>query len=408
MVTGDGLVNRQGRQFVEGALIQLGRVDHIAARHAVLHRARIVAAGGVAVLDLARDGADAIGQAGQGAEQGGQAVVGALGDLGRLFQQLFAADSVELRVGAQEVEEAGEVAGPAGGAHLVLHPGANAGDLFQADLMHLVRCQVGGGVAAHGVGVELATARAVGHAGLDGRARPVVVLEHVAPGDPTLGDGAVDQGLGAGAQGGLLGGGDGRGQGLERLDQDVAALARLHVGFGQGKGAVDDGAGLNQAGVEAATGVGDGGVIKTGNGVHARQPGLGVGGRGDAGRTGQIGHALTGAALGAEGQASAVQRDGVQVAADQVGGEGSVQLLVFVQRRRADRFQTVQKDGQGRDARQFARARGIGQARQGLAVAFHAGADRIDAAQPGLIVGQNPGQGEAGGVGRGVGFRRSG
>ncbi|MNS95730.1 hypothetical protein D3C72_1300000 [compost metagenome] len=199
VVAGDGLVDGQGRQFIQRTLVQLGGVDDIAAGHAVLHRAGVVAAGGVAVLDLARDGADAIGQAGQGSEQGGQAVVGALGDLGGLFQQLFAAGRIELRIGAQEVEEAGEVAGPAGGAHFVLHPGADAGDLFQADLMHLIRGQVGGGVAAHGIGVEVAAAGAVGHAGLLRGARPVVVLQQVAPGEAALGDGAVDQGLGAGA-----------------------------------------------------------------------------------------------------------------------------------------------------------------------------------------------------------------
>ncbi|MNQ65341.1 hypothetical protein D3C85_797940 [compost metagenome] len=297
------------------------------------------------------------------------------------------------------MEEAGEVAGPAGGAHLVLHPGADAGDLFLADLVDLVRGQVGGGVAAHGVGVEVAAAGAVGHAGLDGGARQVVVLQHVAPGDATRGDGPVDQGLGAGAQGRLFRRGDGGGQGVERLHQDVAALARLHVGFGQGQGAVDDRAGLDQAGVEAAPGVGDGGVIEGRNGADPRQPGLGVGGRGDAGRAGQIGHALTGAAFGTEGEAAAVQRDGLEVATDQIGGEGAVQLLVFVEGRRIDRLDPVQQGGQGGYARQFAGAGGVGQARQGLAVALHPGGDRVDAAQVGLVVGQDAGEGGALGAG---------
>ncbi|MNQ96221.1 hypothetical protein D3C85_1118160 [compost metagenome] len=303
------------------------------------------------------------------------------------------------------MEEAGEVAGPAGGAHFVLHPGADAGDLFQPDLMHLIRGQVGGGVAAHGIGVEVAAAGAVGHAGLLRGARPVVVLEHVAPGDAALGDGAVDQGLGASAQARLFGGGNGRGQGVERLHQNVAALAWLHVGFGQGQGAVDDRARLDQAGVETATGVGDGGVIEGGNGADPRQPGLGVGGRGDAGRTGQIGEVLAGAAFGAEGQTAAVQRDGLKVAADQVGGEGPVQLLVWIERRRVDGLQPGQQGGQGRDARQFARAGRVRQARQGLTVALHAGGDRIDAAQIGLVVGQSAGEGGALSAGLSAGRR---
>lgn len=127
--------------------------------------------------------------------------------------------------------------------------------------MHLVWGQVGGGVAAHGVGVERTAAGAVGHAGLGRGLGQVVVLQHVAPGHAALVDRAVDQGLGAGAQGRLIRRGDGRGQGVERLHQDVAALARLHIGFGQGQGAVGDRTRLDQTGVEAAPGVGDGGVI---------------------------------------------------------------------------------------------------------------------------------------------------
>ncbi|MNI47066.1 hypothetical protein D3C73_1015630 [compost metagenome] len=161
VVARNGLVHREGGQFIQGPLVQLAGVDDVAAGHARRHRAGVVAAGGVGLLHLDRHRTHAIGQARQGGEQGRQAVVRALGDLGRLLQQFFARLGVELRVGAQEGQEAGEVAGPAGGAHLRLHAGADAGDFFNADLMHLIGRQVGGRVAADEEGVQVAAAGAV-------------------------------------------------------------------------------------------------------------------------------------------------------------------------------------------------------------------------------------------------------
>ncbi|MNL62258.1 hypothetical protein D3C87_1862650 [compost metagenome] len=74
-------------------------------------------------------------------------------------------------------------------------------------------------------------------------------------------------------------------------------------------------------------------------------------------------------------------------------------MLVFVEGRRIDRLDPVQQGGQGGYARQFAGAGGVGQARQGLSVALHPGGDRVDAAQVGLVVGQDAGEGGALGAG---------
>ena len=372
VVAGDGLVNRQGRKLIEGALVQLGRVDDIAASHAVLHRAGVVAAGGVGLLDLTRDGAHAVGQAGQGPEQGGQTVVGALGDLGRLFQQLFAAGRIELRIGSQEVEEAGEVAGPAGGAHFVLHPGADAGDLCLTDLMHLIRGQVGGRVAANEEGVEVLAALTMDQARLGRGLGQVVVAQHGQPGLTAGGDGAVDQGLGAGAQGGLIRRRDIGGQGDEGLHQHVAVGVGGQVALGLTQGAFDHGAGLQQASRQAASGIGDPGVVEGGRGFQSGDPGVGVGAAGDAGRTGEVGQGLAGAALGIKGQARRVQGDALQLAVDQVTAEGVVQAAVGVEGRRVDGVQAGLEGLKRLTARQIAGTAGIRQARQSFAIAVHA------------------------------------
>src|SRR5690606_13703984 len=115
--------------------------------------------------------------------------------------------------------------------------------------------QVGGGVAADQEGVQVATAGAVDQTRLLRGLGRVFVAQQVAPGGAAGGDRSLDQGAGAVAELFLLGGGDGGGQGVERAQQDIARFARRQVALGLGQGAVDDGTGLDQAGLQPAPGV---------------------------------------------------------------------------------------------------------------------------------------------------------
>ncbi len=114
--------------------------------------------------------------------------------------------------------------------------------------MHLIRGQVGGGVAAHHEGVEVATAGTMGQARLGRGLGQVVVTQHGQPGLTPGRDRAVDQSLGAGAKGVLIRCRDIGGQGGEGLHQHIAVGAGRHVALSLTQGAVDHGAGLNEAG----------------------------------------------------------------------------------------------------------------------------------------------------------------
>ena len=397
----------QGRQLVQRALIQLRGVDHIAAGDAVPHGAGEVAACGVVGLDPGGDGPDAIGQAGQGAEQGGQAVIGALGHLRGLFQQLFAGGGVELRVGAQEGQESGEVAGPAGGAHLALHPGADAGDFVQADLVDLFRGQVGGGVATHQPGVDVAAARAVAQAGCLGRDRQIVVLEEVPPAATARVDVVADNGFGPGLICAALTLGEGGRKVGGGAKERIGGGGQGDIGFGQQQGAFDHGARLEEAGVEAPAGIGEGGVEQGAHVFQPGQPGLDIVAVGQAHGAGDIGRRLAEAALGVEGHARDVEVDALDGAGDQPGGKGVVLGLVRAEGCDVNGGQPVGQGDQLRATCQFTRAREVGQAGFRGLVALLGGAEGVVAFEEGLIVVEDGGQGLAGAGGRG-GRRRRG
>ena len=310
VVAGDAFVQRQGRHLIEAALVQAGGVDHIAAGDTVLHRAGVVAAGGVVGLDLARHGAHAIGQARQGAEQGRQAVVGPLGHLRRLLDQGLAAGDVELRIGAQEGKERGEIAGPAGGTHLGIHAAPDTGDLLQADGVDLVRRQPGRGEAAHQIGIHVATARTMNQTEGLGRPGQIVLAQEARPFTPLWHD-AVRYGPGgARPQGRLLRRRDGGGEGSERLEQRVGVRRQGRLGLDQGQGVLDDGAGLDHAGLKPAPGIGQRIGIEFRHRLEPGDPGFGVSGGDDPGDGGDIGEVLTGSTLGVEGVDTAgVERD---------------------------------------------------------------------------------------------------
>ena len=362
MVARHSLVQGQGREFVQRALVEVAGVDHVAAGYALFHRAAEIAAGGVALLDLAGHGADAVGQARQLAEQGGQAVVGPLGHLRRLLQQGLAARGVELRVAAHEGEEGGEVAGPTGGAHLFIHAGADAGDLLLSDLVDLVRGQVGGGVAPDQEGVEVPPAGAVHEAEAFGGPGQIVLAQEtdpLAPGRHHLfGHGPG----GALAQLGLFGGGDDGGQIGEGFQQGIGVGRMRRLGLHQGQGALDRRAGLNHAGLQAAPGGGQFVCVGPRHGLQPADPGLGVLARGDPRRAGHVAEGLAGAALGVEGAHPAgIQRNARERPLQQVGEEGVVQAVVVRQPGRVDGRQA---GGESTQRRRLGELEGAGGVRQ--------------------------------------------
>ena len=78
---------------------------------------------------------------------------------------------VELRIGAQEVDELGEGATEVGPAHHLLHLGADARDLGEAHVVDLARGEIGGREAAD---LLLIVTRTVRHLG-----GPIVVRARV-------------------------------------------------------------------------------------------------------------------------------------------------------------------------------------------------------------------------------------
>jgi hypothetical protein len=115
-------------------------------------------------------GLDPVGKPWQVAEKGGQLAVHPFGDKRRVLQQFLRRARVEARVGAQELEESGEIPREAGPAHHLLHLAPDPGHLGETDLVHLVRREVEGREVANAVRVVLAPARQIGGGG--GTRRP--------------------------------------------------------------------------------------------------------------------------------------------------------------------------------------------------------------------------------------------
>ena len=104
------------------------------------------AAGGVEGRDVERDGLDGEALAREVAEVAAADAVEFFGDEGGAHEEFFGGFGVELRVGAEEVEEGGEVALEAGLLDDGEHFGVDLGHFVEADLVDLGGCEGGGGV----------------------------------------------------------------------------------------------------------------------------------------------------------------------------------------------------------------------------------------------------------------------
>ncbi len=150
-----GLVQGQGRQRIERPRGQVVGVDQIDPRPA--------AARGVVGRDVGRHRDDAEPCARQVAEVLRRHPVELLGDPGGVFQQLVRGLGVELRVGAQEVQELGERALEPAGLHGLQHLGVDLGHLVQTQLVDPFRRHVGGGELQDlGLVVGLAVGQRIG------------------------------------------------------------------------------------------------------------------------------------------------------------------------------------------------------------------------------------------------------
>src|SRR5690606_8654996 len=139
-VAGGGFVQGQGGEVVKRARGQVIRVHPVGAQAA--------AAGGPERGDVVGHRDDGEAPARQRVEVAADHPVHALGDPGGVVEQVLGRVGVELRVGAQKVQEGVEVALEAGlGDHLV-HFGADAGHFGQADVVDFLRREVKGGVFA--------------------------------------------------------------------------------------------------------------------------------------------------------------------------------------------------------------------------------------------------------------------
>ena len=348
------LVQHQGWQLIEAALVERRGVDHQAAGPTGLGVAAEIAAGGVALLDAGRHGAHAIGQAWQGPEMGRKLVVGPLGDLAGLFQQLLAAGGVEARVLAQKGDEGRQVAREARLPHHRLHPAANARHLRQAQGVDLVGRHGRGGMAAHQEGIVALAIGQVGRGQALGGMRQVFLFQegHEArAGRRHL----VGQHLGAvGQQGGAAIGGDGRGQVAQRGQQRLVDQRR----GGRSAGAVQHGPrgrdGLDKARADPAPGVGDIGGVPVGRGGQQADPLARLGLALQVHAVGAVQQGHVEAAVGVERHPRLVERQARQPLVETPFKDGVGQALVGGQAGQVDAVQGLA------GGRQLSLTRGVG------------------------------------------------
>ena len=141
-------VQRQRRDLVERALIEVRGVDDEASGKPLGEIPTARARGGIALLQVARHGLDREGLARQRAEPARQHPVDPLGRGAVLLDQFLAAACVEARIGAQEAQPLGEAALEAALRDDLVHLAADARHLGQAHRVDLLGGEVGGGVIA--------------------------------------------------------------------------------------------------------------------------------------------------------------------------------------------------------------------------------------------------------------------
>ena len=176
-MSGDGLVERERLEVVERPALERVGVHPVDARLGAPFRRADVAAARVLRRDVGRHRLDGVRETRQLPEQRRQLPVDLLRDERRARQQLVRRLRVELRIGAQEVEERRHVALEAGLLHHLVHLGGDAFDFLEADLVDLLRRQVGRRVLADVVLVVRAPVGKVVRAEGRARVREVLVVE---------------------------------------------------------------------------------------------------------------------------------------------------------------------------------------------------------------------------------------
>ena len=120
---------------------EIGREDP---RPAGGQRARVVGAGATRRRAVRGHRHDTVGQARHPTEEPDDLRIGALGDLAIAGQQILGPREEEAGIGAQDLEERGEIPGEAGGAHDPFHFGADLLDLGEPDVVNLLGCETRG------------------------------------------------------------------------------------------------------------------------------------------------------------------------------------------------------------------------------------------------------------------------
>ncbi len=159
MVARHRFVQRQRRKLVIRTLIEARCVHPICARLAERGAALCVVSRRRTLGLLRWDHANAVRKARQRAEQARQLPIRTLCDFRSAIDELLRRACVELRVGAQEALECGEIAAEAAGADLFLHGGANARDLGEPKLVDFLGRHLGRRVRAHEVAIEVLATR---------------------------------------------------------------------------------------------------------------------------------------------------------------------------------------------------------------------------------------------------------
>ena len=137
--------------------------------------------GVVALVGLHR--ADPVRRARQLGEQSGQLGVGALGDVAIVRQHFFRALVEELRIRLERLRELGNRPLEAGRGDDLVHLDADARDLGQPDVVHLLRGEVGGGAGGDQQLVESLAAGKLRRGELVPACRQVLRLDECLEGD---------------------------------------------------------------------------------------------------------------------------------------------------------------------------------------------------------------------------------
>ena len=184
-MAGDCLVQGQGRNLVEWSLVEVAEIDGKGPSDPAGGTALLVIGCRLALLGRFRDRLHAIGQARQMPEQARKLRIDLLGDHPVAVQQLLAAAGIKPGVGPEKGDERGKRPLEPGLGYDRIHSAPDAPDLVQADLVNLVRGEIGRGVAANLGRVEAFTVGQVpGGQGGTGPGQVFGLEEHR---DPPLG-----------------------------------------------------------------------------------------------------------------------------------------------------------------------------------------------------------------------------